>query len=96
MRVASPLIHAPCSHSGSAHSRRPRTRREESCNDEKFFFALSPNGKHPVTLHPANELFSHPETHDPLATSSSPEPEQPSWTNLFQEPVPTQRASSER
>jgi hypothetical protein len=48
-----------------------------------------------MTLHPANQLFSHPETHDPLATSSSPDPEQPSWTNLFQEPVPTQRASSE-
>ena len=45
---------------------------------------------------PANQLFSHPETHDPVATSSSSEPEQPSWTNLFQEPVPTQRASSER
>ncbi len=49
-----------------------------------------------MTLHPANHLFSHPETHDPVATSSSPDPEQPSWTNLFQEPVPTQRASSER
>jgi hypothetical protein len=49
-----------------------------------------------MTLHPANHLFSHPETHDAHATSSSPDPEQPSWTNLFQEPVPTQRASSDR
>lgn len=48
-----------------------------------------------MTLHPVNHLFSHPETHAPVATSSAPEPDQPSWTNLFQEPVPTQRASAE-
>jgi hypothetical protein len=59
-------------------------------------FALPQNGKHPVTLQPANHLFSHPETHDAFETSGSPDPEQPSWTNLFQEPVPTQRASAER
>ncbi|GGU42875.1 hypothetical protein [Lentzea flava] len=49
-----------------------------------------------MTLHPVNDLFSHPETHDPVAASSSPGPEQPSWTNLFQEPVPAPRASAER
>ncbi|MCP2200397.1 hypothetical protein LX90_004088 [Lentzea flava] len=80
MRSAPPVTHAPCRHSGSA----------------SLATTLSTNGKHPMTLHPVNDLFSHPETHDPVAASSSPGPEQPSWTNLFQEPVPAPRASAER
>jgi len=40
----------------------------------------------PSTERPANELFSHPETHQSHTPSSS-EQEQPASTNLFREPV---------
>ncbi|SEQ94077.1 hypothetical protein SAMN05216188_106294 [Lentzea xinjiangensis] len=48
-----------------------------------------------MTLHTPDQLFSHPETHSSHATPSALDADQPSWTNLFQEPVPAQRPSSE-
>ncbi|SDF40607.1 hypothetical protein SAMN05216553_101477 [Lentzea fradiae] len=57
---------------------------------------LPSNRKHPVTLPSANDLFSHPETHTTKATAGAPDQDQPSWTNLFQEPVPAQRPRPER
>ncbi|MFD9701730.1 hypothetical protein [Lentzea sp. NPDC059081] len=42
--------------------------------------------------HSPDELFSHPEIHDHRAAGGSPDPHQPSWSNLFLEPVPAQRA----
>lgn len=52
--------------------------------------------KHPVTLPSANDLFSHPETHTTQAATGAQDQDQPSWTNLFQEPVPAQRPRSDR
>ncbi|MCG8925065.1 hypothetical protein [Lentzea sp. CC55] len=46
-----------------------------------------------MQLHSPDELFSHPETHDPSAATGSPDSHQPSWFGLFQEPVPVQRSS---
>ncbi|MFD5828786.1 hypothetical protein [Lentzea sp. NPDC060358] len=40
-----------------------------------------------MTLHAANELFSHTETHQPQVSAAS-RPDQAAWTNLFQEPPP--------
>ncbi|MGW6442797.1 hypothetical protein [Lentzea sp. NPDC055074] len=48
-----------------------------------------------MTLCPANDLFSHPEAHQSDATPASPDPARPTWTNLFQEPVPSPRTSSD-
>jgi len=44
-----------------------------------------------VSLFSANDLFSHPEATRPDAQPGAAEHEQPSWTNLFQEPVPAPR-----
>lgn len=35
-----------------------------------------------------HELFSHPESHESQAQPGSSDPEQRTWTNLFQEPAP--------
>ncbi|SES17563.1 hypothetical protein [Lentzea albida] len=48
-----------------------------------------------MTLFTANDLFSHPETHQPQAESGPAGSDRPSWTNLFQEPVPAPRVPSE-
>ncbi|HUQ61487.1 hypothetical protein [Lentzea sp.] len=48
-----------------------------------------------MNLHPADDLFSHPETHQTHVDAGSAQSGQPSWTNLFQEPLPSQRTSSE-
>lgn len=45
----------------------------------------------PQTERPADELFSHPETHDSHAKPSSAD-EQRSYADLFREPAP--RASA--
>jgi hypothetical protein len=46
-----------------------------------------------MTLNPANELFSHPETHDSHAKPGSPDPEQRSRKDLFQEPAPAPQST---
>ncbi|SER89128.1 hypothetical protein SAMN05216188_11718 [Lentzea xinjiangensis] len=48
-----------------------------------------------MTLHAANDLFSHPETHQPHVPPAPSHVDQPSWANLFQEPPITPRAPSE-
>ncbi|MFS8096934.1 hypothetical protein LFM09_07310 [Lentzea alba] len=48
-----------------------------------------------MSKYPADQPFSHPDTHESHETPSSSEAGQPSWTNLFQEPVTPQQASSE-
>ncbi|MEU7479788.1 hypothetical protein AB0A63_27615 [Lentzea sp. NPDC042327] len=48
-----------------------------------------------MTLPSANDLFSHPENHETHTQPGPAESDRPSWTNLFQEPVPAQRVPSE-
>lgn len=49
---------------------------------------------HPMTAHPANDLFSHPETHRSHANPKPSDDEQRSYTNLFREPAPTPRRTA--
>ncbi len=49
-----------------------------------------------MTLSSTDNLFSHPETHSSHASTGASHHDQPAWTNLFQEPLPEQRTSTER
>jgi hypothetical protein len=40
-----------------------------------------------MTPNPENELFSHPESHESHAKAGTPDPQQRTSTNLFQEPA---------
>lgn len=48
-----------------------------------------------MTLHAPDTLFSHPETHRPHVAPGSSQLDQPTWTDLFQEPPAAPRTSSE-
>ncbi|HEX7301573.1 hypothetical protein [Lentzea sp.] len=49
-----------------------------------------------MTLHLADDLFSHLESHQPQASEGASHAAQPTWTNLFQEPPAVPAASAEQ
>ncbi|MCX2951525.1 hypothetical protein [Lentzea sp. NEAU-D7] len=48
-----------------------------------------------MTSHAPETLFSHPEAHQPQVAAGPARLDQPTWTNLFQEPPATAGPSSE-